>query len=165
MASPRSDDSFRPDVNALRALAVLAVIAFHFGLPGAASGYIGVDVFFVISGFLIGGQIMSRLEQGRFSLVSFFSSRIRRIVPALAVLSVVVVAWGWLFQLPDDYTALTRSATSAIEFVSNRHFERQLGYFDLGAAYKPLLHTWSLSVEAQFYIALPFFLMLAWKLP
>ena len=159
------DPSFRPDINALRALAVLAVIAFHFGLPGAGSGYLGVDVFFVISGYLIGGQVMSRLDRGSFSVKHFFAGRIRRIVPALAVTCLLVLAWGWFFQLPDDYKALARSATNSVQFLSNRYFARQVGYFDLGAAYKPLLHTWSLAVEAQFYLFLPFVLMGLWKLP
>ncbi len=160
-----STESFRADINGLRALAVISVIAFHFDLFGARSGYVGVDVFFVISGFLIGGQISAAIARGQFSIVAFFASRIRRIVPALLLVCFSVYLWGWLFQLPHDYKLLGRNILSAVFFVSNIAFSRQLGYFDLGALYKPLLHTWSLSVEAQFYFVLPFFLLLVFKLP
>lgn len=158
-------DHFRHDINALRALAVLSVIAYHFDILGAKSGYVGVDIFFVISGFLIGGQVSSQIAKQQFSAITFFSSRIRRIVPALVAMCAAVYIWGWLFQLPEDYKLLVRSALWAVFFVSNIAFSDQLGYFDLGSLYKPLLHTWSLSVEAQFYLLQPFFLILIFKLP
>lgn len=159
------NDSFRPDINALRALAVLSVIFYHFDILGAASGYVGVDVFFVISGFLIGGQVSAQVRAGQFRLSAFMVSRIRRILPALVVVCVAVYLWGWLYMLPGDYRQLVRTVLSVVSFVSNITFASQLGYFDLGAQYKPLLHTWSLSVEAQFYLLLPFFLMVAFRLP
>jgi peptidoglycan/LPS O-acetylase OafA/YrhL len=164
MASPAPESDFRPDINALRALAVLSVIAYHFDMLGAKSGYIGVDVFFVISGFLIGGQVGNQIERGAFSLRAFMVSRIRRIVPALVTVCVAVYLWGWLYLLPGDYRLLVRNVISVLFFVSNIAFAGQQGYFDLGAMYKPLLHTWSLSVEAQFYLLLPFLLMFAFRL-
>ena len=163
-SSSPANEGFRPDINALRALAVLSVIFYHFDILGAASGYIGVDVFFVISGFLIGGQVSTQVRAGQFRLSAFMVSRIRRILPALVVVCVAVYLWGWLYMLPSDYKLLVRSILSVVSFVSNIAFASQQGYFDLGAQYKPLLHTWSLSVEAQFYLLLPFFLMIAFKL-
>jgi peptidoglycan/LPS O-acetylase OafA/YrhL len=157
--------SFRPDINALRALAVMSVIFYHFDMLGASSGYIGVDVFFVISGFLIGGQVSTQIAAGQFRLSAFMVSRIRRILPALVVVCIAVYLWGWLYMLPGDYRLLVRNVLSVVSFVSNISFASQQGYFDLGAQYKPLLHTWSLSVEAQFYLLLPFFLMVAFRLP
>lgn len=165
ISSPAENDNFRPDINALRALAVLSVIFYHFDFLGAVSGYIGVDVFFVISGFLISGQISKQIESGRFSLSAFFVSRIRRILPALAVVCAAVYLWGWFYLMPADYKLLVRNILSVVSFVSNIAFASQQGYFDLGAQYKPMLHTWSLSVEAQFYLLLPFFLMLTFRLP
>ena len=141
------------------------LIFYHFDILGATSGYIGVDVFFVISGFLIGGQVSTQIRAGQFRLSAFMVSRIRRILPALVVVCVAVYLWGWLYMLPDDYKLLVRSVLSVVTFVSNIAYASQQGYFDLGAQYKPLLHTWSLSVEAQFYLLLPFFLILAFRLP
>ncbi len=155
---------FRYDINALRALAVLAVVAYHFGLPGAASGYIGVDIFFVISGCLIGGQIHQQLAAGQFRLSAFYASRVRRIVPALVVMCAAVFVWGWFFQLPEPYKNVVRSIVAALFFVSNIAFTNDLGYFDASALFKPLLHTWSLAVESQFYLVLPLALMLAFRL-
>lgn len=163
--SSAENENFRADINALRALAVLSVIFYHFDFLGAASGYIGVDVFFVISGFLIGGQISTQIECGRFSLSAFMVSRIRRILPGLAVVCAAVYLWGWFYLMPGDYKLLVRNVLSVVSFVSNVAFASKQGYFDLGAQYKPMLHTWSLSVEAQFYLLLPFFLMLTFRLP
>ncbi|CAN5642089.1 acyltransferase family protein [soil metagenome] len=157
-------NTFRYDINALRAIAVLSVIAYHFGLIGAVSGYIGVDVFFVISGYLIGGQVSDQIECGRFDLSAFMVSRIRRILPALVFVIAAVYIWGWFYLMPNDYKSFARTALWALSFVSNIGFAGQQGYFDLGAEYKPLLHTWSLSVEAQFYLVLPFLLYLIFKL-
>ena len=152
------DEPFRTDINALRALAVLAVIAYHHGLPGARSGFIGVDIFFVISGYLVGGHVLRGISEGTFSLRAFYGSRVRRIVPALAVLCLAVIPWGWFHLLPRFFTSLVTAALDATLFISNLPFSQHQPYFDLGALDKPMLHTWSLSVEAQFYLALPFFL-------
>ncbi len=155
--------SFRSDINALRALAVLAVIAYHFGVPGIAGGFAGVDVFFVISGFLITSQIQAAWQKGTFSFRAFYVSRLRRIFPALAVVCAASLAWGWFHTLPYDYRDFSRNALVATFFVSNIAFAGEHGYFDLAASSKPLLHTWSLSVEGQFYLFLPLYLALAWR--
>jgi peptidoglycan/LPS O-acetylase OafA/YrhL len=153
---------FRPDINALRALAVLGVVAYHYGLPGFGGGFAGVDVFFVISGFLIGGQIFAAHVRGNFSFQAFFSSRLRRIFPALALLVMVCLAWMWFHALPFDYLKSTRHAVAALFFLSNLAFTGEQGYFDLAAHAKPLLHTWSLSVEGQFYLFMPLVVAFAW---
>ena len=150
---------FRSDINALRAIAVLAVVFFHFGVPGFAGGFAGVDVFFVIAGYLITGQIVQRCASGRFSLRSFYLNRLRRIFPALALVCVVWLLWAWHHVLPRDLTYQARHAAAALFFVSNQAFAGERGYFDPTAFSKPLLHTWSLSVEAQFYLFLPLVLL------
>jgi peptidoglycan/LPS O-acetylase OafA/YrhL len=151
---------FRFEINALRAFAVLAVMAYHFGVPGFSGGFTGVDVFFVISGFLMASQVLSASERDAFSFASFYSSRLRRIFPALFVVVFVCLVWGWFFDLPKDYINTNRHAVSALFFVSNIAFDGERGYFDAAAHTKSLLHTWSLAVEGQFYIFLPVFLIL-----
>lgn len=164
MSGVEKKADFRPDINALRALAVLAVVAYHYGVPGAAGGFAGVDVFFVISGFLIGSQIWAALRRGQFSFQQFYLSRLRRIFPALAVLCLACLAWGWWFVLPYDYLKTTRHVMAALFFLSNLAFTGEQGYFDIAAHAKPLLHTWSLSVEGQFYLVLPLSMVLVWRL-
>lgn len=154
---------FRPDINAMRAFAVLAVVAYHYGLPGASGGFAGVDVFFVISGFLIGSHILLAHQRGSFSFPYFFESRLRRIFPALAVLCLACLLWGWWFVLPYDYLKSTRHAMAALFFLSNLAFMGEQGYFDMAAHAKTLLHTWSLSVEGQFYLLLPLVIALIWR--
>ena len=155
---------FRHDINGLRALAVLAVIAYHYGLPFMTGGFAGVDVFFVVSGFLITSQIHAALEAKKFSFQSFYISRLRRIFPALFFVCAASIAWGWFFVLPPDFRNFCREALSAILFVSNIAFAGPQGYFDLAANSKPLLHTWSLAVEGQFYFLLPIYLAAIWDL-
>jgi len=154
---------FRPDINALRALAVLAVVAYHYGVSGVGGGFAGVDVFFVISGFLIGSQILATLRRSNFSFQQFYLSRLRRIFPALLVMCLACLAWGWWFVLPYDYLKSTRHVMAALFFLSNLAFTGEQGYFDTAAAAKPLLHTWSLSVEGQFYLILPLCMALVWR--
>ncbi len=163
MAQFEQKADFRPDINALRAIAVLGVVAYHYGMPGFAGGFAGVDVFFVISGYLIGGQIFAAHGRGKFSFAAFFLSRLRRIFPALALLVVACLAWMWWHALPYDYLKTTRHAVAALFFLSNLAFTGEQGYFDLAAHAKPLLHTWSLSVEGQFYLFLPVLFSLAWR--
>lgn len=154
---------FRYDINALRALAVFAVVAYHFGMPSIGGGFAGVDVFFVISGFLITSQIQTAYEKRNFFFLAFYLSRLRRIFPALATVCAASLAWGWLYSLPYDYRDFSRNALAAIFFVSNIAFAGAHGYFDLAASSKPLLHTWSLSVEGQFYLVLPLYLGVIWR--
>ncbi|MDB5869999.1 MAG: acyltransferase [Polaromonas sp.] len=161
---PQPGNAFRQDINALRAFAVLAVVGYHFHIPGFAGGFVGVDLFFVISGYLITGQVLSQLHEGRFSLREFWLSRLRRIYPALFAVTVFAVVLGWAFTLPGDYLKHIRQALSALAFVSNLTLDGERGYFDAAAQTKPLLHTWSLSIEWQFYLGLPLLLLAIWRL-
>lgn len=155
---------YRREIDGLRAIAVLPVILFHAGFETFGGGFVGVDVFFVISGYLITTIILAELERGKFSIVNFYERRARRILPALfLVMSVsVVLAWFWL--LPGDMKDFSQSLIAVSFFVSNILFWRVSGYFDSVAELKPLLHTWSLAVEEQYYVFFPIFLMVFWKL-
>ena len=144
----------------MRAAAVLAVVLFHFGVPGVTGGFVGVDVFFVISGFLITSIIWRERQAGRFSFVDFWARRARRILPALFVMMAATLAVGWFLLAPKDYEELGRSVHYQVIFTSNLLFSRQHGYFDAASDIKPLLHTWSLAVEEQFYIIFPLLLTL-----
>ena len=159
-----ANTGFRTDINALRAIAVVAVVLYHLGVPGISGGFAGVDVFFVISGYLITGHIAEQCAVGRFSLLAFYGARLRRIFPALALVCVVCLAWGWLYVLPTDYIDQARHAAAAIFFVSNQAFAGERGYFDASALSKPLLHTWSLAIEGQFYLFLPLLFLFAQRL-
>ena len=157
-------NNFRYDINALRAIAIISVIAYHYGIAGFSGGFVGVDIFFVISGFLISAHIFRDLERDSFSFSRFYVSRLRRIFPALAAMCFAGVLWGWYFTfLPRDYLSNIRHALDALLFVSNYAFNDERGYFDIASTSKPLLHTWSLSVEGQFYLFLPLLLMLIWR--
>lgn len=141
----------------------MAVILYHFGVPGFSGGFVGVDVFFVISGFLMTGIVIKGLEQGSFSVLAFYGARIRRIVPALLGLCCVLLVLGYAVLTPPDYKTLATHALSAIGFVSNFKFWDEAGYFDISSHEKWLLHTWSLSVEWQFYLLLPLLLSVVWR--
>ena len=156
----RQRPGFRSDINGLRAVAVLSVIAFHFRTGLLPGGFSGVDVFFVISGYLMTGIITQRIDAGTFSLGNFYLDRARRIVPALAVLILAVIVCGWFVTLPTEYLALGKHAAASALFVSNMMYWREAGYFDATADAKWLLHTWSLSVEWQFYVLFPLLVML-----
>lgn len=151
----------RHDIQFLRAFAVLSVIAYHFKV--IAGGFIGVDIFFVISGFLVSNQIRSKLNNKNFSFKSFFEARVRRIFPALVFLCLIIAIWGWFFEVPRHYLGTIRNLISALFFVSNYAFNGAHGYFDIASETKVLLHSWSLSIEAQFYILLPILLFLNYK--
>lgn len=154
---------YRPDIDGLRAIAVLAVIGFHAFPNWVKGGFIGVDVFFVISGFLISTILLSSLETDRFSFLNFYAHRIRRIFPALALVIAACLAFGWFALLPNEYVELGKQAFAGSAFAANILFWRQSGYFDVAAELKPLLHLWSLGVEEQFYIVWPVLLWFAWK--
>jgi len=151
---------FRKDINGLRAIAVIAVVLFHFNENWIQGGFAGVDVFFVISGFLMTGIIFRGFEQANFSLLRFYVARANRIIPALAVLCLFLVIFGWFYLTPIDYKSLGMHIGSSIGFFSNIVYWRESGYFDASSHEKWLLHTWSLSVEWQFYIFYPIFLVI-----
>jgi peptidoglycan/LPS O-acetylase OafA/YrhL len=155
---------FREDINGLRAVAVIAVLLFHFDPTWLPGGFAGVDVFFVISGFLMTAIIYRGLEQQRFSLLKFYIARANRIIPALAVLCIALLLFGFFYLTPWEYRALGKHAASSIGFVSNIIYWMESGYFDAASKQKWLLHTWSLAVEWQFYIIYPLLLMLLAKL-
>jgi len=150
---------YRPDIDGLRAIAVLPVVLYHANLAGLSGGFVGVDVFFVISGFLICSLIAKELERGDFSVLRFYERRCRRILPALFAMFAVTSLLAALVLMPPDLAGFGRSLLSSIAFVSNVYFWKVSGYFDGQAEFKPLLHTWSLSVEEQFYLVVPYLLM------
>jgi peptidoglycan/LPS O-acetylase OafA/YrhL len=152
---------YRPDIDGLRAVAVLLVVIFHAFPQALPGGFIGVDIFFVISGFLITGILMRELDQQRFSLLAFYARRIRRIFPALIVVLFATLVLGWLWTLPAAYAQLSADVFASAAFFSNIALLLQSGYFDIASARKPLLHLWSLGIEEQFYLAWPLILMLA----
>jgi len=151
--------NFRKDINGLRAIAVIAVVLFHFNPSWMPGGFAGVDVFFVISGFLMTGIIFRGLEKNDFSILNFYIARANRIIPALAVLCLTLLVFGWFYLTPLDYKALGKHVGSSIGFVSNVVYWKETGYFDASSLEKWLLHTWSLSVEWQFYILYPLALL------
>jgi peptidoglycan/LPS O-acetylase OafA/YrhL len=163
-SKPASADAFRLDINALRALSVIAVLGFHFQIPGFAGGFVGVDVFLVITGYLMTGKVLNELKLGRFSPWTFWMMRMRRIYPALAVLTIATVIVGWFVTLPAEYLRHLLQALSALTLLSNFAFKSDSGYFAMAAQTKPLLHTWSLSLEWQFYFFMPLIVGLVWRL-
>lgn len=154
---------FRLDINGLRAIAVISVVMYHFGIYDFNAGFIGVDIFFVISGFLMTKIIISGMELNNFSLVKFYLDRAKRIIPALLFLCLVVIFIAWLILPRQEYIAMGKQSLSAILFISNFLFWSESGYFDSTALDKWLLHTWSLSVEWQFYMLLPIILIIVYK--
>jgi peptidoglycan/LPS O-acetylase OafA/YrhL len=150
-----SHTSYRPSIDGLRAIAVISVVIFHAFPKSLRGGFVGVDIFFVISGFLITNIILSQLQQGRFSFLDFYGRRIRRIFPALAVVLITCLVIGWFFLMPHEYAQLGKHVFGGAGFISNLILLSEVGYFDNAAETKPLLHLWSLGVEDQFYIFWP----------
>lgn len=154
---------YRPEVDGLRAVAVIPVILFHAGFEAFSGGFVGVDVFFVISGYLITTILIEDIENKRFSIVNFYERRARRILPALFFVMLVCIPFAWMWMLPSQMKDFSQSLVAVSLFASNILFWRESGYFDAAAEEKPLLHTWSLAVEEQYYVLFPIFLILTWR--
>ena len=159
-ALPGTAENYRPDIDGLRAVAILPVMFFHSGLGIFSGGFVGVDVFFVISGYLITIIIVRDQERGRFSIFEFYERRIRRIVPALFVVVACSYIAATMLMLPDQLAAFAKSALYLVAFSSNILFWHEQGYFEPQAQMIPLLHTWSLAVEEQFYAVFPIAVLL-----
>lgn len=151
---------YRRDVDGLRAIAVLFVIGFHYFPSAFPGGFVGVDVFFIISGFLITGLIRQDIAADRFSIAQFYGRRIRRIFPALILVLLVALGMGFLFMLPDAFRTLGLNVAASAGFVANIALWLQQDYFAQSAEFNPLLHIWSLGVEEQFYLVWPLILMM-----
>jgi peptidoglycan/LPS O-acetylase OafA/YrhL len=162
-SAPRSP-AHRADIDGLRAVAILAVLGYHANPNWLPGGFVGVDIFFVISGYLISGIIVQGLERGSFSFAVFYARRIKRIFPALLLVLACVTLYGWLALFTDEYQLLGKHLAAGAGFVSNIVLWREAGYFDSAGELKPLLHLWSLGIEEQFYLLWPPLLFLAWKL-
>lgn len=158
-----SHPKYRADIDGLRAIAVLSVVAYHAAPNWLRGGFIGVDIFFVISGFLISTILFSNLENDTFSLREFYARRIKRIFPSLLLVLMATYVIGWWVLLAGEFAQLGKQITAGALFVSNLALWNEAGYFDVAAETKPLLHLWSLGIEEQFYIVWPLLLMLAWK--
>ena len=162
-ARATAGNHYRPDIDGLRALAVLSVIGFHASSRLLPGGYIGVDIFFVISGFLITSIIFRNLLEEKFSFVDFYARRAKRIFPALIVVLLTICFCGWVVLLPDEFRQLGKHIASGAGFMSNFALWQESSYFDTAAESKPLLHLWSLGIEEQFYFLWPPVLVWAWK--
>lgn len=159
---PRINENlaYRPEIDGLRALAVMPVIFFHAGFELMSGGFVGVDVFFVISGYLITVILYREIQAGSFTLGRFYERRIRRLYPALTVMTFVALPFAWLWMLPHDFRQFLHSMAAIQVFASNIYFWQEMDYFSTAAELTPLLHTWSLAVEEQFYLLFPFALLL-----
>jgi peptidoglycan/LPS O-acetylase OafA/YrhL len=159
--NPALSSKYRPDVDGLRAIAVIPVLFFHTGMGLFSGGYTGVDIFFVISGFVITRKLVDDMDAGQYSIATFYVRRIRRIIPALIATIVISYIAALILFLPDAMLDFSRSVTATALFVSNIYFWRSSGYFEIQALDRPLLHTWSLSIEEQFYLVIPIALYVA----
>jgi len=156
---------YRNEIDGLRALAVIPVILFHAKFPFFNGGYLGVDIFFVISGYLITTYLVESLDSNTFSLVTFYEKRIRRIFPALFFVLFCCIPFAITWMFPDQLKLFSQGIISVVFFVSNFFFWLKSGYFEPSAEENPLLHTWSLAVEEQFYVLFPLLLLMLWKKP
>lgn len=155
---------YRKEIDGLRALAVVPVILFHAGVQGFSGGFVGVDIFFVISGYLITSIIIAELETGDFTITSFYERRARRILPALFFVMLLCLPLAWWLLLPHELVAFGRSIIAVTVFASNILFWQESDYFATDSELIPLLHTWSLAVEEQYYLIFPILLLVCWKL-
>ncbi len=151
---------YRADIDGLRAVSIIAVVLYHLGVPYFDGGFVGVDVFFVISGYLITRIILAEIRNGSFSFARFYERRVRRLLPTLVVMLLATFAVGFVIMTPQDLALLSKSMTYALAFVANLYFADQGGYFSPSMELAPLLHVWSLAVEEQFYIVWPLLLTL-----
>jgi peptidoglycan/LPS O-acetylase OafA/YrhL len=154
---------YRPEIDGLRAVAVIPVLFFHAGFRPAAGGFVGVDVFFVISGYLITSIILNELSRGRFSLLDFYERRARRILPALYFVLIVCIPFGYMWMLSDEFSGFLETVVATVFFVSNFELMTHTGYFGGDMKIEPLLHTWSLAIEEQYYLLAPALLWLCWR--
>ncbi len=155
---------YRPEVDGLRALAVVPVILFHAGFDAFGGGFVGVDVFFVISGYLITTILINEMDSGRFSLLAFYERRARRILPALFFVTLVCIPFSWVWMTPEQMKDFAQSVIAVLLFASNILFFLEVDYFALAAEEKPLLHTWSLAIEEQYYVFFPLVLLVLWRM-
>lgn len=163
MAEHNFHPQYRPDIDGLRALAILSVVAYHAFPHYAPGGFIGVDIFFVISGYLISLIIFRSLLNNDFSFAEFYAHRIKRIFPALILVTATCYAFGWFSLLPDEFKQLGKHIAAGVGFVQNFVLWTEAGYFDVASELKPLMHLWSLAIEEQFYLIFPFLVWVAWK--
>jgi peptidoglycan/LPS O-acetylase OafA/YrhL len=159
-----SGSSYRPEIDGLRAVALLAVMLFHADFEAFRGGFVGVDVFFVISGYLITSTILAERSAGTFSMRSFYERRARRILPALFLVALTCIPAAWVLLPPREMVDFSQSLSALPPFLSNVLFWRETGYFDTATELKPLIHTWSLAIEEQFYILYPLVLLAAWRI-
>jgi peptidoglycan/LPS O-acetylase OafA/YrhL len=151
----KNTHNYRPDIDGLRAIAVFAVVLFHAFPKLVQGGFVGVDIFFVISGYLISGLIFSQAQHGNFSFLEFYARRARRIFPALVLVLSACMVLAWFVEFPPHFKTLGKHVAGGSAFISNFLLWQESGYFDSNALTKPLLHLWSLGVEEQFYIFWP----------
>lgn len=159
----REGHAYRPEIDGLRAMAIVPVVLHHSGIGAISGGYVGVDIFFVISGYLITTILIESLRKGQLSIAGFYERRARRILPAFFAVSVASAGFAWAFLPPQSIKSFGASLMSSAAFVSNHYFMGSFNYFAPDAEEAPLIHTWSLSVEEQFYLVLPCLLMLIWR--
>ncbi len=153
---------YRKEIDGLRAVAVIPVIFFHAGVKYFEGGFIGVDIFFVISGYLITSILIQDIEKNNFSLINFYDRRVRRILPALFFVMLITIPFAWIWMMPTQMEGFSRSLIASTLFLSNILFWKERNYFEIGVEEKPLIHTWSLSIEEQYYLIFPIFLFYAW---
>ncbi len=155
--------AYRPDIDGLRAVAILSVVTYHAFPTKLRGGFVGVDMFFVISGFLISTIIFRSLQRGDFSFTEFYAHRIKRIFPALILVLAACYTFGWFALLPDEYKQLGKHMAAGAGFVQNFVIWKEAGYFDTTSELKPLMHLWSLAIEEQFYLLYPVLIWGAWR--